>query len=194
MPNLAVAVANARITTVAGVFYRHSSRRQAVLGGSDAGGRWGPPKAFQVLYLARPFDSAVIEAYRWNVDPVEGMTAAQVAPRKLWTVEVHIRDVLDLTDQTSRDTVGLTAADLSSPLRQYGPTQAVARAAHQLNLHGILAPAAEGGGQTLAVFDSALTPQESLTVQHIEDGWRLPNDPRRQESREAPRPPSTKQR
>lgn len=94
MANLAVAVSRAAILRVEGLFQRHSSRRVTALSGSPAGGRWGPPGAFPVLYLARPTSSVVIEAYRHLADDVEGMTRDRVAPRTLWTRQVAVSNCL----------------------------------------------------------------------------------------------------
>ena len=49
---------------------------------SSAGGRWGPPRAYAVLYLGRPEASVIAEAYRSLVDGVEGMRPELVGPRR----------------------------------------------------------------------------------------------------------------
>ena len=51
-------------------------------------------------------------------------------------------------------------------------------AAHQLGLHGILAPAATGFGETLAMFEEHLTPQELPRLVSEETWETLPADPR----------------
>lgn len=48
----------------------------------------------------------------------------------------------DLRQASSRDAVSVTLDDLSSPIDQYEKCQRVAQAAYQLQLHGIIAPAA----------------------------------------------------
>jgi RES domain-containing protein len=176
---LIVAVGRAPHVGVEGAFERHVSRDWRELTGSSAGGRWGPPGTFSVLYLGRPRPSVVIEAYRHLVDPFDGMTGEMVRPRRLLVVQVGVSDVLDLRDPSAAASVGLSEADLLSPVGEYDPCWQVARAAHQLGLHGILAPAATGLGETLAMFEEHLTPEELPRLISDEIWEALPADPRR---------------
>jgi hypothetical protein len=176
--NLAVAVARATISAVDGVFQRHSSPRVTTLSGSPAGGRWGPAGAFPVLYLGRPTASVTIEAYRHLVDDVEGMTGDKVGPRTLWTCQIAVTNVLDLRQASSRNAVALALDDLSSPIEDYEKCQRVAQAAYQLQLHGIIAPAAGGQGETLALFEHHLPANELPVVIRRETWAHLPADPR----------------
>jgi RES domain-containing protein len=176
---LIVAVGRAPRTQVEGTFERHVSRDWRGLTGSSAGGRWGPPGAFSVLYLGRPRPSVLVEAYRHLVDPFEGMTGDMVQPRRLLLVEVSVADVLDLRDESAAVAVGLSQEDLASPVGDYEACWRVARAAHQLGLHGILAPAATGFGETLAMFEEHLAPEELPRLVGEEVWEALPADPRR---------------
>jgi hypothetical protein len=176
--NLAVAVANCGTVEVSGTFYRHVSTRVRSLTGTTAGGRWGSPRAYSVLYLGRPPDSVIVEAYRHLVDVVEGMRPELVAPRRLLTVEVNLTSVLDLRVPTNQTTVGLDFEDLLTPPGEHARCQRIGRVAHQLGLHGIIAPAATRLGETLAIFEFHLPPEEQpLLIQ--EEVWsHLPPDPR----------------
>jgi hypothetical protein len=121
-----------------------------------------------------------IEAYRHLVDPFvsDGMTGDMVAPRRLLICEVTVTNVLDLRDPKTLAALGLTEADLRSPIGEYDQCWSVARVAHQLELHGILAPAATGFGETLALFEHHLPPNE-MPILVGEDTWEtLPADPR----------------
>src|SRR4051794_28939035 len=109
--NLAVAVAGCGTISLRGVFYRHVSLRVRTLTGTNAGGRWGAPGAFSVLYLGRPQESVIVEAYRHLVDDVEGMRPELVEARRLLTVDVALTNVLDLRKPENRDAVGLTSGD-----------------------------------------------------------------------------------
>ncbi len=164
------------MTEVEGVFQRHVSPRVRTLTGTAAGGRWGFPGTYPVLYLGRPKDSIVVEAYRLLVDDVEGMTGDMVGPRRLLTCEVSVSNLLDLGDAASRKEVGLSLDELQGPKE---PCQRIGQAAHQLGLHGIIAPAATQLGETLALFERHLAPEE-LPVLVGDELWeRLPADPRK---------------
>jgi hypothetical protein len=56
--------------------------------------------------------------------------------------------------------------------------QNIALAAHQLGLHGIISPAAEGDGETLALFDAKLPVAEFPSIVSFNENWSLPHDPR----------------
>lgn len=174
-----VAVSRCPRTNVTGQYERHASRAARELTGSQAGGRWGPPGGFSVLYLGRPRQSVVVEAYRHLVDPFEGMTGEMVQPRRLLTVEIDVTNVLDLTSPEAVRSVGLSDDDLASPIGDYEACWTIARAAHQLGLHGILAPSATGMGETLALYDEHLPANELPRIAREEVWNSLPADPRR---------------
>lgn len=133
---------------ITGVFFRHAApNRDPFVGGF--GGRWGA--TFPVIYLGRPTDSCVEEAYRHLVDDA-GVPPHLVKPRTLYTVKVEISNVLDLRAGEAQRTVGLTTGRLESAVGDYETCQRVAAAAHQLELHGVIAPAATGLGETLSIF------------------------------------------
>lgn len=164
-----------------GRFERHVSLNRRDLTGSMAGGRWGPPNAYSVLYLGRPRVSVTVEAYRHLVDPfaADGMTGEMVAPRRLLICEVSVTNLLDLRDPRTLPDLALTTDDLISDVGEYGPCWNVARVAHQLELHGVLAPAATRLGETLALFEHHL-PANELPTLIDEESWDvLPADPRR---------------
>lgn len=69
--------------------------------------------------------------------------------------------------------------DLSSPIDEYDKCQRAAQAAYQLQLHGIIAPAAAGKGETLALFEHHLPATELPVVVRRETWAHLPADPRR---------------
>lgn len=177
--NLAVAVASCGSVDVSGIFERHVSPTVRPLTGSSSGGRWGAPGAYSVLYLGRPTESVVVEAYRHLVDDIEGMTGEMVGPRRLLTVEVALTTVLDLRVEGNRAAVGLSSEDLISPVGEYARCQRIGQAAHQLGLHGLIAPAATGLGETLAVFELHLPTDEQPTLLAEEEWLHLPDDPRR---------------
>lgn len=158
-----------------GVFYRHQSLRWRGLSASTAGGRWGPPGAFPVLYLGRPRESIVAEAYRHLVDPIEGMSAELVGPRRLLVVEVALGRVLDLREESALEAVGLDPEALRGP---HDRCRAVGSAADEVGLEGVIAPAATALGETLAVFTERLAEASRPRVVAEEIWLRLPPDPR----------------
>jgi hypothetical protein len=180
-PSLAQLIASAPRTSLDGQFERHTSANVRQLTGSDSGGRWSPVRKFSVLYLGRPRDSIVVEAYRHLVDPFSdmGMTGQMVAPRRIFTCHVNVTEILDLRSATGQRQVGLTSADLLSAIGEYSPCQRVGQVAHQLGLHGVIAPAATTLGETLALFERHLPATELPVIirEEIIDG--LPVDPRR---------------
>lgn len=177
----AASVAGAKRSAVGGTFYRHCNASVRSLDGSTAGGRWGVPGLIQVLYLGRPEASVIVEAYRHLVDPFveDGMRPDLVQARNLIVASVNVTNVLDLRDDEAREAVGLTEQDLTSEVGDYAPCQRIARVANQLELHGVLAPAATGLGETLALFERHLPAAELPTVTEIVEWTSLPDDPRR---------------
>lgn len=177
---LLVAVSQAATTHVEGSFQRHTSPDVDALRGSPAGGRWGPPGAYSVLYLGRPTQSVVVEAYRHLVDDDldHELAGHMVGPRNLLTCEVAVSDLLDLRDPHSQQLVGLDLAALRSPIDEYAACQRVGQAAHQLDLHGVIAPAATALGETLALFEEKLPHDQQPRLTATERWEHLPADPR----------------
>lgn len=176
--NLAVAVARAPYVRVRGEFLRHTSPKERTLAGRPSGGRWAPTGAFPVLYLGRPEPSVVIEAYRHLVDGSEFMTPEMVGPRRLIRANVDVDQIVDLTEPDAIASLGLDPEQLRTEPGDYAACQELGAAAHQLGRKGVLAPAAEGGGQTLALFTNHLAKADMPTVVSEEIWTTLPTDPR----------------
>jgi hypothetical protein len=172
---------------VQGTFYRHAAPgRDALAGG--LGGRWGA--SFPVIYLGQPEVSVVVEAYRHLVDDA-GVPAEHVRPRTLYTVPVRVTRILDIRTAEALAGLELSSDDLATEVGDYGRCQEIAAAAHQLRLHGIIAPAAHGFGTTLALFRERL-PLAEVPVPATQSTWeRLPADPRKLR---ALKPPATSER
>jgi hypothetical protein len=173
---LANAIAGTTPGRAAGTWFRHAWIGMRELRGSDGGGRWGEPGTYVVLYLGQPEASVVVEAYRSLVDGVEGMRPELVGPRRLFTLEVDVTNLLDLRAAEHRRAVGLDLDALAGP---WAPCQRVGRAAHQLGLHGVITPAATGIGLTLALFERHLPAEEWPKVTVHAEWTQLPPDPRR---------------
>ena len=177
---LIIAVSGSPTTSVSGVFYRHTSPDRNPLRGSASGGRWGIAGTYEVLYLGRPEDSVIIEAYRHLVDDDDALTGDMVGPRILSTLKVSVTSVLDLREPAAQDATGLTPAALRSDVDEYATCQRVGQVAHQLGMHGLIAPAATGVGDTLALFTEHLPTAEFPVVADQARWEHLPPDPRQQ--------------
>lgn len=191
LPNL---VAAGVVTSIDGVWQRHVAAPFAAsaLQGRQAYGRWGTRQGFPVLYLGRPLDSVVIEAYRHLVDPVEdeeqaALLAEQLQTRVLVTVTLHVSDLLDLRHAGTRGQLGLTLDVLQSGTEDrlaYETCQRVAQIAHQLGRHGVIAPAASKRGDTIALFtDNLPTAQQPQRSEEDQLWLQLPPDPRKEATR-----------
>ncbi|MGV1009502.1 MAG: RES domain-containing protein [Dermatophilaceae bacterium] len=184
MDSLANAVAGQDPVTVTGSWQRHlpAKFRDRAMEGRTAYSRWGRERGFPILYLGRPTESVVIEAYRHLVDPVEDPALRdELVPRVLATADVDVTEILDLRTATGRVAVGLSLSEIQSATdnrQAYEACQQVAAAAHQQGFQGIVVPAATQRGETLALF-SSLLPAAEVPVVTNEIFWeRLPDDPR----------------
>ncbi|HEX8079612.1 MAG TPA: RES family NAD+ phosphorylase [Jatrophihabitans sp.] len=185
MDSLAVLVAACPRADVGGTWQRHVAARYATqaLDGRRGTGRWSTKDGFPVLYLGRPTDSVIVEAYRHLVDPVEDeQMLAYLEPRALVTCTVEVTDLLDLREAASRMQLDLPFDILRSATSDsdaYARCRAVAQVAHQIGLHGVVTPAATGIGDTLALFTDVLPVAQRPTRSAVDTAWdRLPADPR----------------
>lgn len=103
-------------------------------------------------------------------------------PRALVTCAVNVTDLLDLRSAGARARAGLTIKDLASPTDDrdsYSRCQEVAQVAHQLRLHGVVAPAATAMGDTMVLFTDILPGSQHPRLVDDPEMWaRLPADPR----------------
>jgi len=125
----------------------------------------------------------VAEAYRHLVDPVvdDPEIVAHLAPRVLVTCQVGVSNVLDLRTSRARVELNLPMEVLTSAThdkKAYERCRNVAGAAHQQGFHGLVAPAATGLGETLALFSDRLPPDELPELVEYALWETLPNDPR----------------
>ena len=196
MNDLAVRIAQAPRVTEHGSWQRHVPAAYATtaLEGRAADGRWGTKGGFSVLYLGRPTDSVVVEAYRHLVDPLEfddtgdrRRFLATIKPRALITCSVKVDNLLDLRTPATRASVGLVIQDLRSSTEDdeaYARCQEVAQVAHQLRFNGLVAPAATGLGETLVLFTDILPAAQIPVLVGAPVNWiELPDDPRAEPGR-----------
>ncbi|MDD5014532.1 MAG: RES family NAD+ phosphorylase [Atribacterota bacterium] len=117
-------------------------------GNNKSGGRYNPPGEFTVLYLGESENVCKAESNaRTNPD----LLASQI----LGKIEISLGKVLDLTDDTNLEKLGLKKKDLMYKKIEGGwnLTQQIARLAYQIEVEAILIPSSTGKGKNLAVFD-----------------------------------------
>lgn len=184
MNSLANTVAGQDPVHVTGSWQRHlpAKFRDRATEGRAARSRWGRDSGFPILYLGRPTASVIVEAYRHLVDPIEDASIRDhLAARVLVTVDVAVHDILDLRTSLARLELGITLEQITSATddrEAYAACYDVAAAAHQQGFHGLVAPAATGLGETLALFSNRLTVAEAPTITRETIWETLPADPR----------------
>ncbi len=138
------------------------------LGAPAHGGRFTPRGGPSALYLAGDALTAAREALQVTAPaPVRPGLGASWG---VFTVEVCLAAVLDLTAAHVRRALGTSVAELSAPwrLRRSPPTQRLGRLAVDVGLEGLLYPSARAGRQCLVVFTGNL--RRGSWVRMVEDG------------------------
>ena len=74
--------------------------------------------------------------------------------REVWTVAASLDRVLDLTDSSVLESIGVQLPDLIRP--DHGFTQQIGEAAHERGVQGIKSASATGVDQVLAIFPENL--------------------------------------
>lgn len=145
-------------------------------GAAVHGGRFNP-KGMEALYTARRLETAWLEAQQGFPFKAQPMT--------MCAYEVDCEDVVDLTDPSELDRLGIAPSDLSAPWEDLAsrgkipPTWALTRLLVKEGAAGILvpsyAPSAVANADINAVFWrwSAAPPHQ---VRVIDDIGRLPTD------------------
>jgi RES domain-containing protein len=118
-------------------------------GNSESGGRYNPPGEFTVLYLGESENVCKAE-YNARTNP-DLLTSHKI----LGKLEISLEKVLDLTDDTNLEILGLKKKDLMYKKKENGwnLTQQIARLAYQIEVEAILVPSSTKKGNNLAVFD-----------------------------------------
>ena len=178
--DLLVAVGRAPHVRVSGRFYRHSHPDRSPLQGSASGGRWGPEGAYSVLYLGRPPDTVIVEAYRHLVDDDDNLTGrdgrASAFSRR--SISTSARCLI-----CARRPHSISSGSTPPPCGQ--TSTSTRRAGESVRLHTSSACTASspqprpGWATTLALFDEQLPASELPRLATSEIWAHLPPDPRR---------------
>ena len=102
----------------------------------------------------------------------QSLSVEDLLPRELWEITVALNKVLDLTDATTRDALGLVPTDLIRNDHSY--TQDIGEAAHEQGFQAIRSPSATGVDDVLAVFPENLA-GAVLRVELVRE-WRTLDD------------------
>jgi RES domain-containing protein len=142
-------------TALDSVGYRHQARGFDPRSGEGArrlGGRYNPPRSFPVIYLCLTRPCVVAELTTQAAR--QSVQVTDLLPRELWSIATTLERVLDLTDQSVLDTLGIDAGDLVRPDHAF--TQQIGEAAHERQVQAIRSPSATGVDHVLAVFPENL--------------------------------------
>jgi RES domain-containing protein len=138
-----------------GEVYRHVVASRDPLAPSRAGGRWGPPGEFSVLYTALRADIARAELAHL----LSQSSNPPSAERRLWRIRIEISGVLDLTDPARLRLLDIDPDDFAAA----GAACARAgRAANFLGVKGLLAPSARARGTNAMVLFDNLEPTDRV--------------------------------
>lgn len=168
----------ARADSFRGTVYRSSAPGYAnaadLLRGTGSqvhGGRCNPPASFSTIYAACTVSTAIAESeaharyYGWDL--------ADVWPRMLVAVDVQLREVLDLTDGTIRQSLQISEQRMTDDdwrkLNDHAGaeslTQAIGRAAFEAGLEGIIVRACDGG-RNLVWFAKNLKAKSKIAIRN----------------------------
>lgn len=146
-------ISKIKLVSLSKIFFRlvtlkHANDILNTQGNYACGGRYNPPREFSVLYLG---DSENVCKAERNARTNSTLLASQV----LGKIKISLKKVLDLTDDTNLEKMGLKKKDLIYKKSENGwkLTQQIARIAYQLEVEAILVPSATGKGNNLIVFD-----------------------------------------
>ena len=155
------------------VAYRNQSSGFDPRSGDGArrlGGRFNPPHRFPVLYLCTSRPCVVAELTRQAER--QSLSVEDLLPRELWEITVGLNKVLDLTDATTLDALGLAPTDLIRDDHNY--TQDIGEAAHEQGFQAIRSPSATGVDDVLAILPENLA-GAVLRVELVRE-WRTLDD------------------
>ncbi len=159
---LEAAMAGLQPRRVEGVWHRfvaelHKDDADSDQGALEHGGRYSPRREFGALYLSE--------------SPAACRTEMQRRPEVLvryWhaRIKVRVAKVLDLTDPSTRDKLGILQGDLISD--DWGFTQDLGRAARRAGFDALVVPSAGGDHHNLVVFKDLLGEGEIAATERVE--------------------------
>lgn len=113
------------------------------------GGRYNAPGEFGALYCGLTTETCWTELEHKHEGPLKRSAFRVVR------VSVRLQRVLDLTERTVQDALGV-APEALTRRAEYALTQAIAQSAREAGFEAILAPSSAGTGVILAIFTDRL--------------------------------------
>lgn len=128
------------------------------------GGRFNPPGEFGAIYVSVERATALRELARQAA--FLGFVIDELLPRTMLRLRLHVRRVLELTDESVCHAWGLSGSDMSQI--SHDDCWEIARAARRSGYEAVSFCSATGNGVCLAVFMDRLSPGSSLEVEDAE--------------------------
>jgi RES domain-containing protein len=142
-------------TALSAVAYRNQAKGFDPRSGDGArrlGGRFNPPHSFPVLYLCLTLPCMAAELTRQAER--QGLDVDALLPRELFEISVDLGKVLDLTDVSTLDALGIAPRDLV--WADHRLTQEIGEATHEHAFQAIRSPSATGVDNVLAILPENL--------------------------------------
>ncbi|HZA40872.1 MAG TPA: RES family NAD+ phosphorylase [Actinomycetota bacterium] len=153
--------------------FRQQAPKYDPLSGEGArrrGGRFNPPRSFPVLYLCTTRACTVAEFLRAGNRHAIGPEG--LLPRQLFRYEVGLDRIVDLTDASMLEQLGLAVPDLVG--EDLSLTRSIGEAAHALGIQSIRSRSATEQDDVLAVFLENLG--SGTLVANLEETWETIDD------------------
>lgn len=152
-----------------GIVYRqcapeHTDLATTLSQNQRGGGRFNPPGEFGAIYVAVERETVLRELARQAA--LLGFAVDELLPRTMLRLRLHVRRVLDLTDEDVCHAWGLAGSDLSQT--PHDDCWEIARAARRSGYEAVRFRSAAGNGVCLAVFMDRFSPGSSLDVESAE--------------------------
>jgi len=149
-------------------------------GSRKTGGRWNPPRAFAITYLAQSLEGAVAESL--GVTAHFGFDPSSRLPLTLVALDASLHGILDFSNAKTRKAIGVSVtAMLDCDWRRENHrgaealTQALGRAAFDLGVEAIIVPSAVK--RTLANVNVFWANLRTSSILKIRSAEKLPPPP-----------------
>lgn len=116
------------------------------------GGRFNPRRSFPAIYLCET--QACVSAEIRRQATRQGVSVAALLPREIWSLEVHLDRVLDLTDPATLTKISVGPADLTRD--DWTLTQEIGELAFEHRFQAIRSQSATGVDTVIALFPEHL--------------------------------------